>query len=104
MLKTTYGGDGSTTFALPDLQGRVAIHTDKKINQNGEEIRVLGEKGGSESISAMIKKVEKNPSGATGVYAAIVYGGFTTLENRQESLGVNYIIAINPSFRLPSRY
>jgi microcystin-dependent protein len=26
-LGTTYGGDGRTTFALPDLRGRVSIHT-----------------------------------------------------------------------------
>lgn len=26
LLGTTYGGNGSTTFALPDLRGRVAIH------------------------------------------------------------------------------
>jgi hypothetical protein len=26
ILGTTYGGDGRTTFALPDLRGRVAIH------------------------------------------------------------------------------
>ncbi|TGV06831.1 phage tail protein, partial [Mesorhizobium sp. M00.F.Ca.ET.186.01.1.1] len=26
LLGTTYGGDGQTTFALPDLQGRVPVH------------------------------------------------------------------------------
>src|SRR3954447_252454 len=26
LLGTTYGGDGTTTFAVPDLQGRVPIH------------------------------------------------------------------------------
>ena len=26
LLGTTYGGDGQTTFALPDLRGRVPIH------------------------------------------------------------------------------
>jgi len=28
VIGTTYGGDGRTTFALPDLRGRVAIHND----------------------------------------------------------------------------
>ena len=28
LLGTTYGGNGQTTFALPDLRGRVAMHTD----------------------------------------------------------------------------
>lgn len=26
LLGTTYGGDGQTTFALPDLQGRIPVH------------------------------------------------------------------------------
>jgi microcystin-dependent protein len=26
LIGTTYGGDGQTTFGLPDLQGRVAVH------------------------------------------------------------------------------
>lgn len=30
LLGTTYGGDGKTTFALPNLQGRVAIGPDKE--------------------------------------------------------------------------
>ena len=27
LIGTTYGGDGQTTFALPDLRGRLPIHT-----------------------------------------------------------------------------
>jgi microcystin-dependent protein len=38
LLGTTYGGDGCTTFALPNLQGRLPMHTG-----NGH---VLGERGG----------------------------------------------------------
>lgn len=41
LLGTTYGGDGRTTFALPDLRGRIAIHT-----SNGF---ILGQSGGEES-------------------------------------------------------
>jgi Microcystin-dependent protein len=37
LLGTTYGGNGQTTFALPDLQGRIAIHAGTHIQ---------GEKGG----------------------------------------------------------
>ncbi|MFH5181691.1 phage tail protein [Paenibacillus sp. TAB 01] len=32
LLGTTYGGDGRTTFALPNLQGRVAIHRSSTIH------------------------------------------------------------------------
>ena len=38
LLKTTYGGNGTTTFALPNLQGRMPVHIGNGI--------VLGEKGG----------------------------------------------------------
>jgi microcystin-dependent protein len=45
LLGTTYGGNGQTTFALPDMRGRVLIH-----RNNGPELTPynLGETGGSE--------------------------------------------------------
>ncbi len=43
LLGTTYGGDGRTTFGLPDLRGRVAMHL------GGSHIQ--GEKGGSEAVT-----------------------------------------------------
>ena len=48
LLGTTYGGDGRTTFALPDLRGRVAMHPG---NGPGLASRRLGEKGGAESVT-----------------------------------------------------
>jgi microcystin-dependent protein len=44
LLGTTYGGDGRTTFALPDLQGRVPVHA------GGGSVQ-LGEKSGSETVT-----------------------------------------------------
>lgn len=46
ILGTTYGGDGRTTFALPDLRGRAPIHAG---NGPGLTSRRLGQKGGSEA-------------------------------------------------------
>lgn len=46
ILGTTYGGDGRTTFGLPDLRGRFAMHPG---NGPGLTSRRLGEKGGSEN-------------------------------------------------------
>jgi hypothetical protein len=46
ILGTTYGGDGRTTFALPDLRGRAPIHSG---TGPGLSPRRLGEKGGTES-------------------------------------------------------
>ncbi|MBC3758353.1 phage tail protein [Hyunsoonleella sp. SJ7] len=46
ILGTIYGGDGRTTFGLPDLRGRVAVHAG---NGPGLTDRRLGQKGGSET-------------------------------------------------------
>ncbi|MEQ9449107.1 MAG: tail fiber protein, partial [Rhodospirillaceae bacterium] len=43
---TMYGGDGRTTFALPDLRGRVAMHHG---HGPGLTLRRIGEKFGSEA-------------------------------------------------------
>ena len=47
ILGTTYGGDGRTTFALPDLRGRVSIHPG---SGPGLSTYKLGERGGHESV------------------------------------------------------
>lgn len=47
LLGTTYGGDGRTTFALPDLRGRVAISAG---SGPGLVPRTLGHKMGQESV------------------------------------------------------
>lgn len=48
LLRTVYGGDGRTTFALPDLQGMTPMHQG---NGPGLTARSLGETGGSEGIT-----------------------------------------------------
>jgi microcystin-dependent protein len=49
ILGTTYGGDGRTTFGLPDLRGRTPIHAGF-IASDGVTYR-LGEKGGTEEVT-----------------------------------------------------
>lgn len=46
ILGTTFGGDGRTTFGLPDMRGRTAIHAG---NGPGLTNRRLGSKGGAET-------------------------------------------------------
>lgn len=48
LLGTIYGGNGTTTFALPDLRGRLPIHqgTGPGLSQ-----RLIGSKGGSEEVT-----------------------------------------------------
>jgi microcystin-dependent protein len=48
LVGTTYGGDGVTTFALPDLRGRVPLHQGQG---PGLSSRVMGEPLGSESVT-----------------------------------------------------
>jgi microcystin-dependent protein len=48
LLGTTYGGNGQTTFALPNLQGRVPIHQGQG---PGLSIYNLGQTGGAETVT-----------------------------------------------------
>lgn len=50
LLGTTYGGDGKSTFALPDLTGRAPLHAGQG---PGLSQRDLGEQGGSSSITLL---------------------------------------------------
>ncbi len=52
LLGTTYGGDGITTFRLPDLRGRVAMHTGINFN--------LGQTGGEQSHSVIITEMPQH--------------------------------------------
>jgi microcystin-dependent protein len=48
LIGTTYGGDGVTTFALPDLRGRVPVSTGQRA---GTSAYVLGEQAGVEQVT-----------------------------------------------------
>lgn len=54
ILGTTYGGDGRTTFALPDLRGRAPKHAG---NGPGLSNYRLGEKGGSEDVTLTVNEL-----------------------------------------------
>lgn len=49
LIGTTYGGDGQSTFALPDLRGRLPIHFG-----NGF---ILAETGGAEEITLTVQQI-----------------------------------------------
>jgi microcystin-dependent protein len=49
LLGTQYGGNGTTTFALPDLRGRTTMHMGQG---PGLTNRVIGEKFGTETVPA----------------------------------------------------
>ncbi|MES2812427.1 MAG: tail fiber protein [Bacteroidota bacterium] len=54
LIGTTYGGDGQTTFAVPDLRGRVVVGTGQGA---GLSSRILGETGGSETNTMTINQM-----------------------------------------------
>jgi microcystin-dependent protein len=58
LLGTTYGGDGEQTFALPDLRGRLPVHA-------GNDV-LLGEKGGTESVTVTTQQIPGHTHPAVG--------------------------------------
>lgn len=54
LIGTTYGGDGISTFALPDLRGRVPIHMGASA---GTASYVIGQRGGVESVTLIAAQI-----------------------------------------------
>lgn len=54
LLGTTYGGNGKSNFALPDLQGRAAMHPGQG---QGLSLRDLGEIGGAETVTLLVSEI-----------------------------------------------
>jgi microcystin-dependent protein len=53
LIGTTYGGNGQTTFALPDLRGRFPLHQ----GSNGVSTSVLGETDGTETVTLTLNQI-----------------------------------------------
>lgn len=56
LLGTTYGGDGRTTFALPDLRGRTPIHSGGSAGP-GLQLVDLGEQAGTPSVTLTVAQL-----------------------------------------------
>ncbi len=54
LFGTIYGGDGRTTFGLPDLRGRVPVHAGQG---PGLSERRLGSKGGAENVTVTVNQL-----------------------------------------------
>jgi microcystin-dependent protein len=54
LLGTTYGGDGKSNFALPDMQGRAPMHPGQG---PGLSLHDLGETGGTETVSLLESEI-----------------------------------------------
>lgn len=78
LIGTTYGGDGRTTFALPDLRGRVALHQGAG---PGLSNRPIGQHSGSETTTLNVTNMPSHNHMATGTvkaYFAPPTGGGTS--------------------------
>jgi len=126
LLGITYGGNGQTTFALPDLRGRVPISSGQG---PGLESYALGQMGGAERVAITAgqmpshnhalnvhngKSLQTTPTGnllangsvytnepANGVAAGSAVanaGSGQAHENRQPFLTLNWIIALQGVF------
>jgi microcystin-dependent protein len=58
LLGTTYGGDGKSTFALPDLEGRAPMHPGQG---PGLSLHDLGETGGSDTVTLLQSEIPNHP-------------------------------------------
>lgn len=106
LLGNTYGGDGTTTFAVPDLRGRLPIHPSQGV-PGVPDIR-QGEKGGSPTTVILPSNLPYVPNGTlsvsqtpTGVGVKTpLFGAGTSqpLSTQPPYLGVYYIIAVNGLF------
>lgn len=70
LIGTTYGGDGQTSFGLPDMRGRVPIHQGNSYT--------LGETGGSETVTLGVSNMPSHThmmSASTAVPAPVPPGG-----------------------------
>jgi len=100
ILGETYGGNGQTTFALPDLRGRMPIGA----GQSPYSFITLGEKQGLENVnisqsnlpfgitkSSVVTDVE---GGTKTDIITVGQGSDVPVSVKNPSLGVNYIICI----------
>ncbi len=71
LIGTTYGGDGQSTFALPDLRGRIPIHQGQG---PGLAYRVLSEQFGSEFTTLTVNQI---PSHNHNILASTSVGNST---------------------------
>ncbi len=119
LIGTTYGGNGQTTFALPDLRGRTAIHQGQGFTRGqggGEEFHTLSpSEMPAHNHFVTASSTQGNVNTVQGNLLArevgIPYGGYTNLttlnlasisntgggqphENRQPFLVLNFIIAL----------
>ncbi len=90
LLGTTYGGDGRTTFGLPDLRGRVPIHAG---SGPGLTPRHLGVKTGAENVTLTTQQI---PSHTHTLTASTAAGGESSPNNAQPAQSTSAVYLKDP--------
>jgi microcystin-dependent protein len=92
LLGTTYGGNGQTTFTLPDLRGRSAIHQG---TGPGLPNYAMGQMGGSPNVTLLASNMPAHLHAATGINVRI-----PVTSSSEDSAAVNNYIgnAVNDTF------
>jgi len=67
LVGTQYGGDGRSTFGLPNLQGRVPMHTDEF---SGQDQYPIGASGGVESVTLTLQELPAHSHAFIGTTSA----------------------------------
>lgn len=85
LIGTTYGGDGQTTFALPNFQGRVVVHQGQ--NPMTGTTFVNGQMGGTESVTLISSQL---PAHTHQVKASSLDGTTNSPENAVWAKDIQY--------------
>ena len=72
LIGTTYGGDGESTFAVPDLCGRIPVHMGQSAGTSNYQ---LGEKSGVEGVTLTINQIPIHSHVVSGELTMKVRGG-----------------------------
>lgn len=83
LLGTTYGGNGQSNFALPDLQGRAPMHPGQG---PGLSLHDLGETGGAETVSLLESEIPSHTH-TVSVSAGDAYGQSPASEMLANGIG-----------------
>jgi len=88
LLGTTYGGDGKSNFALPDMQGNAPMHPGQG---PGLSLHDLGETGGSETVTLLESEI---PSHSHGLLSVTSFAGSANIPTN--NVFAKTVVPFNP--------
>ena len=95
VIGTTYGGDGTTNFILPDLRGRAALHEGQG---TGLTTRGLGSTVGTQTVTLTEAQMPSHDHTLPWPDTTSATGGDLPHPNMQPSLTLNYAVATDGTF------